>query len=158
MPNFEYKVVPAPKNGLKAKGIKTVEDRFANALTTLMNELGAEGWQYQRSDTLPCEERSGLRGRKTNPQSMLVFRRAITALAPQAEAPQAQVSQPQTREAAPTQVADIAQQIAPAPRAPQLNAARSHAQSTAPALGAATDAVEVRDPRTRAPHTSIEPQ
>lgn len=65
MSQFEYKVVPAPKTGLKAKGVKTSEERFANALQATMNMLGAEGWEYQRTDTLPCEERSGFTKRVT---------------------------------------------------------------------------------------------
>lgn len=77
MSQYEYKVVPAPKKGLKAKGIKSTEDRFAHALETAMNTLGAEGWEYQRSDTLPSEERSGLTRRVTTFQNMLVFRRAV---------------------------------------------------------------------------------
>lgn len=76
---FEYKVVPAPKRGLKAKGVKGNEARFANALQTVMNEYGADGWEYQRTDTLPSEERSGLTGRATVYQNMLVFRRAVLA-------------------------------------------------------------------------------
>ncbi|MCO4848017.1 MAG: DUF4177 domain-containing protein [Yoonia sp.] len=80
MSQYEYKVVPAPKKGLKVKGVKSSEDRFAHALETVMNTLGAEGWEYQRSDTLPSEERSGLTGRVTTFQNMLVFRRA-TAVA-----------------------------------------------------------------------------
>jgi hypothetical protein len=79
MQRFEYKVIPAPKRGEKARGVKTTEDRFAYALTQLMNQLGAEGWDYVRADALPCEERSGLTGTKTTFQNMLVFRRAIGA-------------------------------------------------------------------------------
>lgn len=88
MSQFEYKVVPAPKKGLKAKGLKTAEDRFANALQATMNELGADGWEYQRTDTLPNEERSGLTGRVTTFQNMLVFRRTLYAAAPQDTAEQ----------------------------------------------------------------------
>ena len=77
MSHYEYKVVPAPNKGLKVKGAKTAADRFANALETAMNTLGADGWEYQRTDTLPCEERSGLTGRVTTFQNILVFRRAI---------------------------------------------------------------------------------
>jgi hypothetical protein len=77
MSQYEYKVVPAPKKGLKAKGIKSAENRYANALETAMNALGAEGWEYQRSETLPSEERSGLTRRATTFQNMLVFRRAV---------------------------------------------------------------------------------
>ena len=79
MQRFEFKVIPAPKRGEKARGVKTTEDRFAMALTTLMNQLGAEGWDYVRADALPCEERAGLTGTKTTFQNMLVFRRVIEA-------------------------------------------------------------------------------
>ncbi|MFZ1347506.1 MAG: DUF4177 domain-containing protein, partial [Tabrizicola sp.] len=80
MQRFEFKVIPAPKRGEKARGVKTTEDRFAMALTTLMNQLGAEGWDYVRADALPCEERAGLTGTKTTFQNVLVFRRVIESL------------------------------------------------------------------------------
>jgi hypothetical protein len=75
MTAFEYRVVPAPKRGVKAKGAKTAEERFAVALSDVMNALGAEGWDYVRSDVLPCEERQGLTGKATVYHTMLVFRR-----------------------------------------------------------------------------------
>lgn len=65
MPKYEYKVIPAPKRGVKAKGLKDTESRFAYALQSIMNDCGAEGWDYVRTDTLPCEERVGLTGRTT---------------------------------------------------------------------------------------------
>ncbi len=77
--SYEYKVVPAPARGLKAKGVKTAEDRFANALETAINELAADGWEYIRADTLPCEQREGLMSKTTVYQNMLVFRRAKVA-------------------------------------------------------------------------------
>lgn len=76
MPEFEYKVVPAPTKGAKAKGVKTPEARFANAIELLMNEMAADGWEYQRADMLPSEERQGLTGSTTNWRNILVFRRA----------------------------------------------------------------------------------
>lgn len=82
--SYEYKVVPAPARGLKAKGVKTPEDRFAHALQTAMNELAADGWEYLRADTLPCEQREGLISKTTVFQNMLVFRRAKQADAPAA--------------------------------------------------------------------------
>jgi len=135
MPNFEYKVVPAPKKGLKAKGIKGVEEKFANALAGVMNEMVAKGWEYQRSDTLPSEERSGLRGKTTVFHNVLVFRRKITTketAPPKSEAP-----------AVATTVDDPVENTAP------LLFSRSATKETgnAPALGPATDAVEVKDPR-----------
>lgn len=77
MQRYEYQVVPAPRRGEKSRGVKATEDRFALALTGLMNRMGAEGWDYVRADTLPCDERVGLTGSKTTFQNMLVFRRVI---------------------------------------------------------------------------------
>ncbi len=77
MQTYEYRVVPAPKRAEKVKGTKTTQDRFAHALTQLMNDLGRDGWDYLRADTLPCEERVGLTGRTTVFQHMLVFRRVV---------------------------------------------------------------------------------
>lgn len=79
MPKYEYKVVPAPVKGVKAKGLKGTQERFAHALSNLMNDLGADGWEYQRADTLPCEERQGLTGKTKTFQNMLIFRRVIAA-------------------------------------------------------------------------------
>ncbi|WP_296417168.1 DUF4177 domain-containing protein [Pseudooctadecabacter sp.] len=84
MTGYEYKVVPAPTRPLKAKGVKGTSARFANALETVMNDLGTDGWEYQRTDTLPVEERQGLTGKTTTFQNMLVFRRRL-AMAPAAE-------------------------------------------------------------------------
>jgi hypothetical protein len=82
MQRYEYRVMPAPRKAEKVKGAKTTEERFAAALTGVMNELGAQGWEYLRADTLPCEERSGLTGSKTTFQTLLVFRRAIPEAVP----------------------------------------------------------------------------
>ena len=107
MPVYEYKVIPAPKRGEKARGAKTTAERFAQALSHVMNDLGRDGWEYLRADTLPCEERVGLTGKATAFQNMLVFRRtagtggeeiaarpaepaalpAISTLAPEGSAP-----------------------------------------------------------------------
>lgn len=76
MSNWEYKVIPAPIQGTKAKGVKTVEDRFARAVTETLNDMAAEGWEYLRADTLPCETKKGLTGRETTFQNLLVFRRS----------------------------------------------------------------------------------
>jgi hypothetical protein len=77
MQRYEYRVVPAPRKGEKARGLKTSEERFAHALAQVMNRLGAEGWEYQRADALPCDERVGLTGSKTVFQNVMVFRRAL---------------------------------------------------------------------------------
>ncbi|WP_321828998.1 DUF4177 domain-containing protein [Thalassovita sp.] len=75
MTQYDYKVVPAPARGVKAKGIKGAEARFANAVELQLNELAAEGWEYQRAETLPSEERSGIASSVTAYRSILIFRR-----------------------------------------------------------------------------------
>ncbi len=75
MPRYEYKVVPAPTKGLKAKGVKGAEARFAHAVQELMNGLTGYGWEYLRAETLPSIERAGLTGTTTEWRNVLVFRR-----------------------------------------------------------------------------------
>ncbi|MGD1882461.1 MAG: hypothetical protein ACFB11_09085 [Paracoccaceae bacterium] len=75
MSTYEYKVVPAPNKGIKAKGVKTGEERFALAIQELVNEMSAEGWEYQRAETLPSIERAGLTGSTTEWRNLLIFRR-----------------------------------------------------------------------------------
>lgn len=99
MQRYEFKVIPAPRRGEKAREAKTTEDRFALALSSLMNSLGRDGWDYVRADTLPCDERTGLTGTKTTFQTVLVFRRPVgeeppvglTAFTPRAEVAKVEV-------------------------------------------------------------------
>ena len=79
MQAFEYKAIPAPVRGTKAKGVKTTEDRFALSMTEAMNEMAEDGWDHVRAETLPCEERKGLRGTQTSFQNVLIFRRRVRA-------------------------------------------------------------------------------
>lgn len=125
MQRYEYRVIPAPRRGEKARGVKTTEERFALALTTLMNRMGAEGWDYVRAEALPCDERAGLTGgTKTSFQNMLVFRRAL----PMAEAGHVALSE----EILP------AVRLAPAPALPPLRlGAPEQPEGAAPALGPA---------------------
>lgn len=76
---FEYKVVPAPVKGPRAKGVKGTSERFAFALEGLMNDLAVDGWEYFRSDLLPAEERQGLTSKTLVYQNLLVFRRVKDA-------------------------------------------------------------------------------
>jgi len=74
---YEYKVIPAPLRTVKVKGLSTTAERFAHLLASTVNAEADEGWEYLRSDTLPCEERKGLTGTAKSFQSVLVFRRAL---------------------------------------------------------------------------------
>lgn len=142
---YEYKVVPAPKRGEKVRGVKGTEDRFALALTTLMNGLGREGWEYLRTDTLPCEERHGLAQRvSTSYQNMLVFRRALAVPAtatPQPPEPVA-ATLPLTdpvRAQVTTNLASIHTLTTPRNRVPRLVSPFSD-RGTAPSVGPAAGA------------------
>jgi hypothetical protein len=75
MPRYEYKVVPAPSKGIKGKGVRGAEARFSFAIQELMNGMAGYGWEYQRAETLPSVERSGLTGSTTEWRNVLVFRR-----------------------------------------------------------------------------------
>jgi hypothetical protein len=133
MTRYEYKAIPAPRQGEKSKAARTTSDRFANALTSLMNRLGAEGWEYLRADTLPCEERVGFTGRQTTFQHMLIFRRALAQPAPAAVTDAAQDAWPApdvlaamapaaARTVAPERPAAPEPVAAPAPAAPMPGA------------------------------------
>ena len=141
---YEYKVVPAPAQGKKARGLKTTAARFAHALEDLMNELGAEGWEYVRADTLPCEERKGLTGTTTTYQNMLVFRRALAA--PEQEAPVAGLLAAPAPEPAPPAPAAPLAAPAPAPEPPPSRPRGGGMRNPAPLVagGSATRT----DPRT----------
>lgn len=115
MQRYEFKVIPAPRRGEKSREARTTEDRFALALTTLMNQMGRDGWDYVRADTLPCDERAGLTGTKTTTQNVLVFRRPLDSDAP---------------------VGLTAFSAKPA-EGPRLGAATDAAEGAAPALGPA---------------------
>lgn len=79
MTQYDYKVVPAPSRGVKAKGVKGAEARFAHAMELQLNGLAADGWEFLRAETLPSEERQGLTSTTTTYRSILVFRRPQVA-------------------------------------------------------------------------------
>lgn len=81
---YEYKVVPAPRRALKVKGLKTPTERFAHTLSERLNAETTGGWQFVRTETLPCEVRSGLRGVKSSTETVMIFQRLV-AMEPAAE-------------------------------------------------------------------------
>ncbi len=116
---YEYRVIPAPRRGIRAKGLKAPEDRFAAAVAESMNEAARDGWEYLRSDTLPLDERQGLTGHATSWQVLLVFRRALDLAV--MDPPTAQVAPPVASPVAPI-VEPPAPQPAAAPAPPPLRA------------------------------------
>jgi hypothetical protein len=112
--SYEYMVLPAPTRGIKAKGAKTAEERFAIALETKMNKMANDGWDYVRTDTLPSEQREGLMGKTTVYQNMMVFRRAKKVQRPVTPAPAPVVAAPTPRPAP---------KVEPVKEAPPVNTA-----------------------------------
>ena len=94
MAQFEYSVIPSPRKGKSAKGVRGTEAKFANALSTLMNDMGQNGWEYVRADTLPCEERQGLTGKTVKYHSILVFRRPVAEVEAETEDAKALLAPP----------------------------------------------------------------
>ena len=82
MPAQEYKVVPAPTRPDRAMRRQDAEARHAATLTRLMNDMGAEGWEFVRAEALPAEERRGLFSRAVVTHHVLIFRREAVAAAP----------------------------------------------------------------------------
>lgn len=80
----EYKVVPAPIRAPRVKGLKSTAERFAHALGEAINAEAAGGWQFQRTETLSCEERGTLGKTRTSTQSVMIFARPLGILRPDA--------------------------------------------------------------------------
>lgn len=72
---YEYQVIPAPRKAKGGRGLRGNDAKFAAAISGIMNDMAKEGWQFYRSETLPCDERQGLTGRVTRYHSVLVFQR-----------------------------------------------------------------------------------
>ncbi len=121
MTAYEYTVIPAPNRGEKTKGARSGIERFAHALTGQINDMAAQGWEYVRAETLPCEERAGLTGRNTVYHNVLVFRRAmqdaVQALPPvtaRSATPQPAPAQPAAKHSTAADVNSAPQDVPPA--------------------------------------------
>ncbi len=167
MRGYEYKVIPAPRKASKIKGVRGTDFKFAASLAEIMNLYGRDGWEYQRTDTLPCEERQGLTGKTTVFQNMLVFRRIIDEPVEMSMRTPTDVTaaltrrrfepEPEVVEAEVEAEIDGYDDVPTEPRvAPVVPAFRSTvAANAAPALALAThDAPEGRAPRIGAPSTA----
>lgn len=111
MQSHEYRILPAPRRAPRVRGARTAEQRFARALEEIINAQAREGWEYLRTDTLPCEQRQGwFSGRVTVNQTLLVFRRALADR--QAERPGAGTPAPAIQPAEPRSAAMAASAVA----------------------------------------------
>ena len=77
---YEYKCVAAPERAKRKKGARSRTDRVALAMQEIISAEAVDGWEYQRTDLIPIEERSGLFSRAHEVhRAVLVFRRALRA-------------------------------------------------------------------------------
>lgn len=161
--DYEYKCVAAPEKAKRRRGAKTRTDRVAGAMEDILKAEGVGGWEYQRTDLIPVEEKSGMFSRATEVhRAVMVFRRPLASsvsqpayapvaaepqMAPQpvaapVAAPAVQVA-PQAPAAAPMQV-----QEAPAPAASETDGDfRLAADRSAPAEPAAHPVEALRTPK-----------
>lgn len=139
MRNFEYMAVPAPTQGTKAKGAKTTEARFALSLTSLLNEMAEEGWEYVRAETLPCDERKGLTRTQTTYQNILIFRRLKAGAQPLSleVAPVRRLASEPRPAAEPVRTVSEPLRAVPEGIAPRRVSARFPEDNAAPPLGSA---------------------
>lgn len=76
---YEYKAVGAPEKCRRRKGCKTGSDRAAAEMDEIIKAEAVNGWEYQRTDLFPVEEKSGWLGRPREVhRAILVFRRLIS--------------------------------------------------------------------------------
>lgn len=82
---YEYKCVAAPEKARRRRGARTRTDRVAGAMEDILKTEAVDGWEYQRTDLLPVEEKSGWFGRSHEVhRAVLVFRRAKAGMRPAA--------------------------------------------------------------------------
>ena len=75
---YEYKAVGAPEKGKRKRGARSASDRVAAAFEDILAEEAVDGWEYQRTDLLPVNERAGLFSRSQEMhRAVMVFRRPL---------------------------------------------------------------------------------
>lgn len=76
--SFEYKCVGAPERPKRQRGVRGRSDRVALAMQEIIAAEAVDGWEYQRTDLVPVEEKHGLFSRAHEVhRAVLVFRREL---------------------------------------------------------------------------------
>lgn len=79
MNKYEYRVIPTPAE-TQRKGLFRKKAAVAmDVVTEILNDQGAHGWEYVRSETLISEHRRFLRPARKISEEVMVFRRSIGA-------------------------------------------------------------------------------
>ncbi|MCF6304030.1 MAG: hypothetical protein L3J33_01485 [Rhodobacteraceae bacterium] len=75
---FEYRLLPTPAASKKVKGLKTVPERFAHALTEALNTEAKNGWEFVGQESFSVEDKPGMMKKSvTTELTYLVFKRSI---------------------------------------------------------------------------------
>ncbi len=75
---YEYKTVGAPEKGKRKRGVRNASDRVAAAFEEILEREAVDGWEYQRTDLLPVNERNGWFSRvQETHRAVMVFRRPV---------------------------------------------------------------------------------
>lgn len=77
MERFEYKLVATPCESEKYQGLTKADDAFAQTLGDGMNELGREGWQFMRTESVTEKRRGLFFIKKQRERNYMVYRRAL---------------------------------------------------------------------------------
>ena len=84
MSGYSYKTVAAPRRLKKIKGVKGKDALLARTVEDLIAVEAAQGWEYQRADMFPVDEKSGFFSKSsTEMRAVLIFRKAAPSAQPQ---------------------------------------------------------------------------
>lgn len=84
---YDYKVVPAPHQLKKARGITDPAELLSLTLSEVLTEQARAGWEYVRAETLPAAAPGGMFRRAVEETvTVLVFRRERDNLEPRISA------------------------------------------------------------------------
>ncbi|MEM7213125.1 MAG: hypothetical protein AAF479_14755 [Pseudomonadota bacterium] len=114
---YDYKCVAAPEKARRRRGARTRTDRVALAMEDILKAEATGGWEYQRTDLIPVEEKSGWFGRAHEVhRAVLVFRKPKKSARPHVieTAPRSEPAPVQPVETKPQPV-EAAPRIEPAP-------------------------------------------
>lgn len=78
MTKYEFRTVPCPQRAQRDRKVTKGSDPFSETLTSAINELSSEGWDYIRTESIDVQK-AGL-FRRAEQRTFLVFRREIRPL------------------------------------------------------------------------------
>ena len=76
--DYEYKCVGAPERPKRQRGVRGRSERVALAMQEIIDAEAVDGWEYQRTDLVPVEEKNGFFSRTHEVhRAVLIFRREL---------------------------------------------------------------------------------